>query len=202
MAQIWSLAQELPHAMGLAKREKCLWTLPKVLWEIKLSLVEDHWILGIIFIYFLTLYTFSWRSILSQNCSYYWTSILLFLTFFHLKIFVFIFIFIFLGDDAPTAYGIPRLGVKSELGLPGYATATAAPDQSHVCNLHQSSLQHWILNPLSGARDQTCVLMDTSQVHYHWAIMGTPRGQIGATAASLHHSRSNTGSELHLRPTP
>ena len=27
------------------------------------------------------------------------------------------------------------------------------------------------------------------------------RGQIGATAAGLHHSHSNTGSEPHLRPT-
>ena len=28
------------------------------------------------------------------------------------------------------------------------------------------------------------------------------RGQIGAVATSLHHSHSNTGSELRLRPTP
>ena len=28
------------------------------------------------------------------------------------------------------------------------------------------------------------------------------RGQIGAMAAGLHHSHSNTGSELHLRYTP
>ena len=28
------------------------------------------------------------------------------------------------------------------------------------------------------------------------------RGQIGASAASLHHSHNNTGSELHLPPTP
>ena len=28
------------------------------------------------------------------------------------------------------------------------------------------------------------------------------RGHIGATAASLHHSRSNTGSELPLQPIP
>ena len=27
------------------------------------------------------------------------------------------------------------------------------------------------------------------------------RGQLGATAAGLHHSHSNTGSELHLRLT-
>ena len=28
------------------------------------------------------------------------------------------------------------------------------------------------------------------------------RGQIGAVAASLHHSQSNVGSEQHLQPTP
>ena len=28
------------------------------------------------------------------------------------------------------------------------------------------------------------------------------RGLIGAVAARLHHSHSNVGSELHLRPTP
>ena len=28
------------------------------------------------------------------------------------------------------------------------------------------------------------------------------RGPIGAIAASLHHNHSNSGSELHLQPTP
>ena len=35
---------------------------------------------------------------------------------------------------------------------------------SHVYNLYHSSWQHWILNPLSKARDQTCVLRDASQI--------------------------------------
>ena len=69
---------------------------------------------------------------------------------------------------------VPRLGVKSELQLLAYTTATATWDQSHVCDLHCSSQQHWILNPMSKARDPTHVLMDTSQVLYHWATMGTP----------------------------
>ena len=34
------------------------------------------------------------------------------------------------------------------------------PDVSRVCNLHHSSQQHQILNPLSEARSQTCVLTD------------------------------------------
>ena len=40
------------------------------------------------------------------------------------------------------------------------------PDPSLICEIHHSSWQHWILNPLSGARDQTCILMDTTQVYY------------------------------------
>ena len=53
-------------------------------------------------------------------------------------------------------------------------TTTATRDPSHVCNLHPSSQQHWILNPLSEARDQTHIFMDTSQVRYRWATAGSP----------------------------
>ena len=60
---------------------------------------------------------------------------------------------------------VPRLRVESELLLPAYATATAMRDPSHICGLHHSSWQHQILNPLTEARDQTHILMDTSQVH-------------------------------------
>ena len=61
---------------------------------------------------------------------------------------------------------VPRLEVESELQLPGYTTATATWDPSRVYSLHHSSWQRWILNPLSEARDQTRVLMDTTRVHY------------------------------------
>ena len=62
----------------------------------------------------------------------------------------------------------PRLGVKSELHLLVYATATATPDPSHVDKLCHSSWQYRIFNPLSEARDRTHNLMDTSWVHYLW----------------------------------
>ena len=61
---------------------------------------------------------------------------------------------------------VPRLGADSELQLPAYARATAMQDPSHVCDLHLSSLQCQILNPLSEARDRSCILMDTSWAHY------------------------------------
>ena len=59
---------------------------------------------------------------------------------------------------------VPRLGVELELQLPAYALAIAMPDPSHICDLHCSSRQCPILNPLSGARDQIHILVDTSWV--------------------------------------
>ena len=58
------------------------------------------------------------------------------------------------------------LGVKSELQLLAYTTATAMPDLSGVCNLHPSSQQCQTLNPLRGIRDLIRVLMDTSRFRY------------------------------------
>ena len=69
---------------------------------------------------------------------------------------------------------VPRLGVKSELQLLAYTTATAMPDLNWVYSLHHSSRQCQILNPLSVARDQTCILIDTSWVHSHQATTRTP----------------------------
>ena len=49
-------------------------------------------------------------------------------------------------------------------------------DLTHVYDLHHNSWHHWILNPLSEARDQIRVLTDTSRVHFHCTIAGTPTG--------------------------
>ena len=71
---------------------------------------------------------------------------------------------------------VPRLGVELELQLLAYAkvTATETPDPSCVCNLHLSSWQHQILNPLNEARDWTPVLRDTSRICSYGATTGTP----------------------------
>ena len=53
---------------------------------------------------------------------------------------------------------VPRLGVESEQKLQPTA----------------QQQQHQILDPLSKARDQTRVFMDTSQVHFHCTTTGTP----------------------------
>ena len=61
---------------------------------------------------------------------------------------------------------VPTKGGKLELQLLTYATATdtATWDLSRICNLRHSLQQRQILNPLSKARDQTRILMDTNQV--------------------------------------
>ena len=82
-----------------------------------------------------------------------------------LTVFLLFCFLIFLGLH-PRHMEVPRLDIESELQLPAYATAAAMTDLSHICDLHYSSRQCQILNPLSEARDQTCVLMDTSQIGF------------------------------------
>ena len=55
-------------------------------------------------------------------------------------------------------------GSSQELLLLAYARATATPDLSRICDLHHSSRQCQILNPLSEARDQTRNLMIPSWI--------------------------------------
>ena len=47
-------------------------------------------------------------------------------------------------------------------------------DPSRICNLHHSSQQRWILNPLIKAKDRTRNLMVPSQLRFHCTTMGTP----------------------------
>ena len=66
----------------------------------------------------------------------------------------------------PQHMEVLKVGVESELPLPVFTTATAMQDLKRICKLHHSSWQHLFLNPLSKARDQAQVLMDTSWVCY------------------------------------
>ena len=84
--------------------------------------------------------------------------------------YVCIYLFSFLGQHL-WHIDIPRLGVESELQPLAYTTATQDP--SHVYDLHHSSRQCWMPNPLSEARGWTYILMDTSWVDYCWATTGT-----------------------------
>jgi len=70
---------------------------------------------------------------------------------------------------------VPKLGVKSELQLLAYTTATAMWDPSCVWDLHHHSWQCQILDPLSKARVQTHILMDPSQIYFHCTTTGTTK---------------------------
>ena len=62
------------------------------------------------------------------------------------------------------AYGGSKARGEIRAAAAGLTTVTAMPDLSCVCDLHHSTWQGRILNPLSEARDRTRVLMDTSWV--------------------------------------
>ena len=78
--------------------------------------------------------------------------------------------FFFLGRAIPIAYGSSQAR--------GWIGATGAL-------LYHSSQQHRILNPLSKAMDWTSILMDTSQVCFCQAMIGTPEKFSWATSLAI-----------------
>ena len=62
----------------------------------------------------------------------------------------------------PVAYGGSQARGPMGAAVQVYITATAVPDLSHILDLPHSLWQCRIFNPLSEARDQTCILRDTS----------------------------------------
>ena len=72
------------------------------------------------------------------------------------------------------AFGSSQAGVELELQLLFYATATAMLDLRCILDPGPSMWQCPILNSLMEARDQTCILMDTSQILNPDSTTGTP----------------------------
>ena len=77
---------------------------------------------------------------------------------------------------------VPRLGVESELQLPAYTTTTATQDLNRIFNLYLGSRQRWILNPLSEARDPTCILWKPVRIVF---TTGTHRVDIFNNGTSI-----------------
>ena len=82
----------------------------------------------------LTCFDSSPRSSFSSEWGLFWKRILFF------------FFFFFFSGSHLQHIEVPRLGVKLELQLLGYATATATWDPSHICDLCCSLQQRRILN--------------------------------------------------------
>ena len=117
---------------------------------------------------FVTLTTFThFPTTLAPASSYKQSFLLL------LLLFCLVYLFFPLGLN-PWHTEVPRPGIKLELQLPAYTTATAMPYLSCLCDLHHSSWQRQIAKPLIEARDGTCILMDTNWICFHCITTGTP----------------------------
>ena len=107
--------------------------------------------------------------------SLYFFFLFFFFGLFSFFLFFFFFFFFCLFRAAPAAQG----GSQATERVKAIATGLC---QSHsnikskpcLRPTPQSSRQHWILNPLSEARDWPCILMDASQIRLHWAKTGNP----------------------------
>ena len=84
---------------------------------------------------------------------------------------LFVCLFVLLFRAAPSAYG----GSQARGPIRAYTTATAMADLSRICDLHRSSPQCWILNPLREARDRTRNPLVPSRSRFSCAMTGTPR---------------------------
>jgi len=90
---------------------------------------------------------------------------------------LFYFIVFCLFRATPKAYGSSQARGPirpAAAGLHHSHSNARLPGLSHVCDLHHSSWQRRILNPLSEARDRTRNLMVPSQIHFHCSTTGTP----------------------------
>ena len=90
-------------------------------------------------------------------------------------LFFFLFIFFFLLFRSETmAFG----GSQARGWIGATAIGWGMQDLSPICDLHHSSWQHWILNPLSDARDWTCNLTVTSRSRFRCTTTRTPRSPL------------------------
>ena len=105
----------------------------------------------------------------------------------HIKQGSFFFFFLFWSFQGPQPWHmeVPRLGVELELQLPAYTRVTATRDLSHICDLHHSSRQYRIRNPLSEARDRTHNLMVPPRIRFRCATMGALRTLSVYTTSAL-----------------
>ena len=101
-------------------------------------------------------------------CSSFWPSSALLSLLEVLISFYFIYFYFCLLRAAPRAYGGSQARGSNQI-----CCHQPMPDPSHICDLHHSSRQRLILNPLSEARDQTHNLIVPSRIRFCCAMRGT-----------------------------
>ena len=73
---------------------------------------------------------------------------------------------------APMTYGSSQARGRIRVQLPAYTTARATWDPSYVCDLHCSSQQCWILNPLSRFEPTSSwILVRFISAEPHWELL-------------------------------
>ena len=93
-------------------------------------------------------------------------NVILFFFFFFCLFVVVVVVVVAISWAAPAAYGGSQArGRIRDVDTQAYARATATRDPSHVCDLHHSSQQRRMVNPLSKGRDRTRNLMVPSRIH-------------------------------------
>ena len=119
--------------------------------------------------------------------------------------FCFLFKNVFFLWPHPWHMDVLRLGVESELPLQASATGTATLDPSHIFDLHHSSWQCWVLNPLS--HDRNCqfwmavlwIPRYTDETVNKYILHPTffPATPISVRMSFLHRCRNSTSTFLY-----
>ena len=71
----------------------------------------------------------------------------------------------------PEPHESSQAGTESELQLPVYTTATATPDPSHICDLHHSLRQRWILTGTEATSSQ--ILVGFISTEPQWELLNS-----------------------------
>ena len=80
--------------------------------------------------------------------------------------------FCFLGSH-PRHMEVPRLGLHRSCSCQPISQPRQCQIWALVWDLYHSSWPRWFLDPLRKAGDRTCILMDTSWIHFRGTAMGT-----------------------------
>ena len=94
---------------------------------------------------------------------------------FHIALQCFLFVCFLLFRATPAELEVSQLGVKLELQLLAYATATAMQDPRYVCDLHHSLWKCQIPNPLSEGGIKPTFSWIVFWICFHCSMMGTPK---------------------------